>query len=132
MDITARVKELNLPRGLYAVFGSGPLAVRKLRDARDIDIVITSELFKSLAKDPAWTVGQVRDHHRVLTRGDVELFDSWAPGSWDISALIRAADIIDGIPYVRLESVIEWKDLRNTSKDVNDIKLIKQYLARTK
>ena len=127
MDITARVKELNLPKGSYAVFGSGPLAVRKLREARDIDIVITPELFKKFSEGSDWGVGELRDHHRVLSKGDVELFDSWAPGSWDVYELIRSADIIDEVPYVRLESVLEWKTLRGSDKDKQDIALVEQY-----
>lgn len=132
MDISARVRELDLPKDSYAVFGSGPLAIRGIREAHDIDLVITPELFKELTKREEWTPGELRDHHRLLkhNNGDVELFDSWAPGSWDVYELIRDADEIDGVPYVKLDSVIEWKTLRGTEKDKRDIELIKAFLAQ--
>lgn len=34
------LKALNLPAGQYAIFGSRPLAVRNLRDANDIDLIV--------------------------------------------------------------------------------------------
>lgn len=130
MNIAARVKALGLPSGSYAVFGSGPLAARGLREARDLDIVITPELFKQMATDPTWKLGELRDHHRVLSREGVELFDSWAPGSWDVYELIRNADLIEGVPYVSLPSVVEWKTLRDSDKDKQDIALINAFLSR--
>lgn len=133
MTIIERVKELNLPHGSYAVFGSGPLAVRGLREAKDLDIIITSELFRKLkTDDPSWKASALRDHHEVLSREGVSLFDSWAPDSWDIPAMIKEAEEIEGVPFVRLETVLEWKKIRNSEKDQQDIKLIEAELGRGK
>lgn len=128
MDIPGLVKELNFPEGSYAVFGSGPLAIRGLREARDIDIIVTTELFNEIAKDPHWKLGKVRDGHRSLSQGEISLFDTWAPGSWDVYELIHNAEMVDGVPYVKLSSVIEWKMIRNSPKDIVDIDLIHEYL----
>jgi hypothetical protein len=42
------LKTLNLPKGTYAIFGSGPLAVRGLREARYLDIIVKDEIYKQL------------------------------------------------------------------------------------
>ena len=34
------LKALKLPVGQYAIFGSGPLAIRNLKAASDIDIIV--------------------------------------------------------------------------------------------
>ncbi len=45
MNIVKEVKSLGLPEGEYAVFGSGPLAVHKIRDTRDIDLLVSPKLY---------------------------------------------------------------------------------------
>ncbi|HUO50057.1 MAG TPA: hypothetical protein VMU25_00580 [Candidatus Paceibacterota bacterium] len=127
MSFVDDVKKLNLPAGAYAVFGSGPMVVRGIRESRDIDIVVTPQLFDELGKNPAWAKDQIRDHHPVLRKGNVEIFKTWAPDSWDIEGLIRDAEMFDGVPFVKLDAVIEWKTLRNEQKDKEDIALIESY-----
>lgn len=38
-------------------------------------------------------------------------------GDFDIDALIDTAEMIDGLPFVRLPHVIEYKKIRNSAKD---------------
>jgi len=128
MKITDRVKHLQLPVGSYAVFGSGPLEAHGLRDAKDLDIIVTPEYFRECRKDPKWRAIKLRDHHESLEWGSVAMFDSWAPDSWDIPRMIREAEMIDGVPFVRLETVADWKRIRNTEKDREDVRLIEEYL----
>jgi hypothetical protein len=121
------VRQLNLPAGKFAVFGSGPLVARGIRGSEEADIIVTEDLFKQLAKDESWDKVELRDHHQSLRKGDLEIFYTWAPGAWDVAELIRTAEGIDGLPFVRLEAVIEWKQLRNEVKDQEDLKLIEEY-----
>lgn len=134
MSVASRVKELNLPLGSYAVFGSGPLEAHGIREAHNIDILVTEELFRTLKKDEAtWKLCSLHDMHESLKKGeDVEVYYSWAPDSWDIPAMIKEADMIDGVPFVKLETVMEWKKIRNHPKDARDIALITEYLAKNK
>jgi hypothetical protein len=130
MSIFDRVKVLNFPAGCYAVFGSGPMEAHGLRPARDVDIIVTTEFYLKCKKDSLWTPDQLRDHHPVLKHGDVSLYDSWAPDSWDIPQMIKEAELMQGIPFVRLETVLEWKKTRNSDKDKADIKLIEAFLKK--
>ena len=45
MNIVDQVKSLNLPLGQYAVTGSGVMAAHSIRDYKDIDLLVTLELF---------------------------------------------------------------------------------------
>jgi len=44
------LKKLNLPNDQYAIYGSGPLAIRGLKEIHDLDVIVTDELYQELAK----------------------------------------------------------------------------------
>jgi hypothetical protein len=50
-DIVSRVKELNLPLGEYCVFGSGVLEIYGIRKAKDVDLLVTENLYNKLKKE---------------------------------------------------------------------------------
>jgi len=53
----------------------------------------------------------------------------WRAG--DIKKLIAEAEIIDDLPFVKLEDVLKWKKLCNRGeKDKRDIELIENYLSQ--
>jgi len=117
--------ELNLPSDQYAVFGSGVLAIRGLRENRDIDIVVKQELWKKLInKYPVNDVG-------AIEIGNVEIWDSYGlEPKCDVESFIDSSENIDGIFYVRLEHVIEWKKLKGREKDLVDVGLMEDYLKQ--
>jgi len=127
-DLFEKVKELKLPVGEYALFGSAPMAVRGLRDSRDIDIIVIDELFEICRNDAKWQVKRFDDGREYLTYENMEMFKNWHPGDWNINESINSAEIIDDLPFVKLENVIEWKKLYGREKDLNDIKIIEKFL----
>jgi len=50
MDIFKKLKELNLPEGKYVVIGSGLLAALGLREANDLDLLVSADLLAGLIK----------------------------------------------------------------------------------
>jgi hypothetical protein len=120
---------LNLPSGQYAIFGSGPLAIRNLRDAGDIDIIVTQELWEKLAKTHPQTVKEtIKGPVTSINIGHLEIYRDWLNLTPKIKELIETADIINNLPFVKLEYVIEWKTYMGRDKDKNDLKLIKTHL----
>ena len=118
-ELFERLKELDLPEGHYAVFGSGPLLVRGIiEDAGDIDVI---------ARGKAWT--------RALEQGDltylpeegvtvVGFFDgalsvgtSWAFGDVAIRHLIDTAEEFDGVPFVLIAHGVAAKQGAGRDKD---------------
>ncbi|MFC1594965.1 hypothetical protein ACFL3E_00875 [Patescibacteria group bacterium] len=122
-----KLKELDLPKGKYAVFGSGPIAVRGLRESRDLDILVVQDLYNEYKNKPDWEE-KTGNQDKYLEKDDIEFWYNWSPGEWDVDQLIKDAEIIDDLPFVKLEDVLRWKKLKGTEKDLKDIKLIEKYL----
>lgn len=126
-ELLQKAKDLQLPMGQYALFGSTPLGIRGLRDCHDIDIIVTEDLWNKF-KNENWEIITVNDSVQKLSKDDVEILKNWYPGEWDIKKLIEEAEIIDGLPFVKLEEVLKWKKLFNREKDQKDIKIIEEFL----
>ncbi len=48
---------------------------------------------------------------------------SWAYGNFDVAQLIAEADVIEGIAFVRLAHVVEYKAIARRPKDLEHIRL---------
>jgi hypothetical protein len=128
-EITERLfdelRALGLPPEQFVIFGSGPMGVRGLREIRDVDVIVAPALFAHLA-----TRYPVEDHDHGLRRiqvGNVEILDGCYPDIGPIDQLIAGADIIDGLPFAKLEKVLEWKGKYGRDKDRADIEAITRY-----
>jgi len=132
MSIINQVKALNLPLGQYVVVGSGAMSVHGIRPHKDIDLLVTPELYDEL-KQRGWTEEEKKPGFFVVTHGDVEAspkmitVNSYQP---DINNVIADADIIDGAAFMKLDELIAFKTALGREKDINDIALIKVYLSR--
>ena len=136
MDIVAEIKKLNLPPGKYVVVGSGPMAVRGLREAHDIDIVVMPDIFEQY-KAAGWEVvpWTYEDHkgQMYLRKGVFELYldvncgDFW-PTTTD---LINRAEIIEGIPFTNLNDTISFKKAYGREKHLKDVAVIENYLNKS-
>ena len=125
-----KVKKLNLPLGSYALFGSAPLGVRKLKECNDIDIIVTPELWETCL-NKNWIVKESENRPVCLVvdgDNDIELWKEWGPGSWDILSLISEAELLDDLPFVKLETVLKWKKLNAREKDLKDVEIIENFL----
>jgi len=85
------------------------------------------ELFDALRLSPDWTYERKASGSECLHQGDIEIFDTWAPEAWDVAKLIAEAEMIEGLPFVKLEEVKRWKNLRFSDKDKKDLELIAAY-----
>lgn len=130
-ELCEHARSLNLPLGSYAVFGSDPLAARHIRECGDIDIIVTEDLFEELKNDRHFEVKEYKTTE-VLVNEKIKIWKEWKPGLWDIKQLIDDADIIDGVPFVKITDVLRWKKLSGRDKDLEDIKLIEKYLEEKK
>jgi hypothetical protein len=133
MDIVSRVKALSLPLGKYCVFGSGVLEVHGIRKAKDVDILIDEELYQELRKrgwKRYWFFWRLLTC-KALKKGDVECFTNCKNGIFKIETadLIRNAQMIDGVPFMHLKELKDFKLGAGRNKDVKDVRLIEEYLA---
>jgi len=116
-----KLKKLNLPKDKFAIFGSGPLAVRGIRKSNDIDIIVKPELWKELKE-------KYKPKDRVIKIGKIEIYKDWLPWIKNTNKLIDDADVIKGFRFVKLKYVLQWKKAFARKKDLEDIELIKKYL----
>ena len=129
LNFLDELKTLNLPADQYAIFGSGPLAIRNLRDANDIDIIVKQELWDIIAKQHNPQQKETpKGMSTSINIGNLEIYNTWLNLTPKINEMIDSAEIIDNLPFVKLEHVIEWKKFMGRDKDINDLKLIKEYL----
>lgn len=120
--------ELNLPTDDFAIFGSGPLVIRGMRENNDIDVVARESAWQKLAEQYPDNIKSDRE----VAIGHLSIFRNWLPWFSDIDQLIDSADIIDGIRYVKLENVKKWKEVCSRAKDLEDVKQINKYLDENK
>ncbi len=127
-----KVKNLNLPMGKYALFGGGPMSIRELKEANDLDIIVTDDLFKEYKNKNEWKVGVSANGSEYLSFEEIEIYRDWKPGDWNIVDLIKNAEIIDELPFVGLNDVIKWKKIYAREKDLRDVEIIENYLSKNK
>jgi hypothetical protein len=119
-----RVRDLKLPIGKYVLVGSTPMGIRGLRECHDIDIVVTGDIWDELCKKE-WPIKYSEFGNQFLCKENIEIGNNfWKPDVWNVTELIREDVIIDGLPFMKLERVIEYKRLMRREKDLEDIKRI--------
>lgn len=137
MNIISRVKALNLPIGQYCVFGSGVLEVHGIRNAKDVDILVTRELYEQL-KNKGWKRKWLFWRTlwaKCITNGQNEAFTNlyWArkyrPDTQD---LINRAKFYEGVPFLQLQDLLEFQKNLPRKKDKMGVKMIEDYLSSKK
>jgi len=120
-----RLRHLDLTTVDYAVFGSGPIAVRGLlKRVGDLDVIARGEAWdrvKSIGEIVMYGSDETVDLGNGLTFGR-----SWAYGEFVIDYLIDSAELIDGLPFVQLEHVVEFKRAAGRPKDLEHLALMEK------
>ena len=129
MTIFDRLRNLNLSAGDFAIFGSGPLIVRGIIPAsNDLDI---------LCRRQAWETVQELGEPEYLSNYDVNILtmcdgqltfgEKWGIGEFDTDELIDCAEVIDGLPFVRLKYVASYKRISKRPKDLVHLEALEAY-----
>ncbi|MBI4119944.1 MAG: zinc ABC transporter substrate-binding protein [Parcubacteria group bacterium] len=130
MNIFEEVKKLNLPAGKYVVVGSGAMAARGIREAGDVDLLVTQDIFDALEKSGGWQTEFKPDGRKSIKKDICEVCTDFICGRYQLDSgeLIQNADVIDGIPFMKLEELVKFKTELGREKDLRDIELIQNYL----
>ena len=125
------LRSLDLPAGEYAIFGSGPLAVRGIIEhSHDLDVI---------CRGAAWEQVRAAGRMRYLEEYDVQIVEfldgsitfgqHWGIGDVSVDALIDTAEILDGLPFVRVEYVVDYKRIANRPKDKEHLRAWYSYTS---
>lgn len=127
-EIIAKVKYLNLPKGSYVVFGSAPMALAGIREANDIDLLVSKEVFEQLKKH-GWQEKDKGANDKPLEYDIFEAHQNWDFSSYNptLSDLLARATEVEGVPIASIEDVRKWKEASGRPKDLADLKLIGDY-----
>ena len=124
------LRDLDLPEDAYAVFGSGPLAIRGIRENHDLDVIVTPDLWRELGRKHAVTTKSGRPD--TIHIGPIQILQAgyrdFRPFLDDNLVLIREAEIIDGVPFVRLEHLLGCKKMMKGEKHERDVASMLEYL----
>lgn len=137
MSIFEEIESLGFPSDEYVVVGSASLAVRGIREARDIDIVVVPELYDACEKerwDKQWhNTGQRYVLHKQGREMEIEVYlDVNCEGYQPTTAeLIDRADSIRGIPFVSLQDLLALKKGYGRPKDLPDIQFIENAIHKS-
>lgn len=115
--------KIDIPLKKYAIFGSGPMAIRDMRECRDLDLVVTDELYQKLLQEyPETKPGNICIGKYIEVWSEKEsLIDNPRHA-------IEHSDLIQGYKFITLTDLIKWKRKMGRPKDKKDIKLIKQFV----
>ena len=127
------VRALNLPFGHYAITSSGPMGARGLREIHDADIIVDDYLWEILTREYK-PIQKNKITKIVLSKGLVEImgkgsfFNNYSDTDPDIIHQIKTADILYGLPFVKLDYVRLFKQRSARQKDLIDIEIIDKYI----
>ena len=124
------LSNLHLPKKKYVIFGSGPLAIRNIRENSDLDILVTCDLWDELAKK--YTITKKNERPDSIYIGNVQIlkinYKNWGQKFPDMNILIKDSEIINGVPFTKLEYLLICKKLMDGEKHLKDISLIEKLL----
>jgi hypothetical protein len=120
-----QVKNQQWPLGHWAVFGSAILGVYGLREVPNIDVIVDGYLWDKI------TSSRGQDDEGFVRIGQVKISDWWfAPTRKSLLTLISEAQMINGVPFVRIEEVLNYKKGLIDEKHKKDVRLIEEWLKR--
>lgn len=129
LKVVEKVKKLDLPPGQYVVVSSGVLDVLGIREAQDIDIAVTPELFEKLHASGEWQ--EITKYNKLFLQKDnfdiIRRLD-WEAYPTTVHEAIASATMKDGVPFMNLHELKKFKTALGRDKDFADIVLIDRYL----
>ena len=113
-----RLGELAFPATEYWVITGGAMVLYGFRpQTHDIDLGCTTALADELERE-GYPVSRTADGSRKIAYADdVEIFENWLEG---------AVELVDGVPVVSVDGLIEMKRKLGREKDLADIALIEK------
>lgn len=129
-ELIEKVRSLGLPPGEFALFGSTPMFAHGLIDLEgDVDMLARGKAWEKISSmteifDSPLGFGKCA----IMFDGQLEVFSQWAHGEWETDFLIDSADLIDGIRFVKLEYVRDYKMTLKRPKDLKHLKLLDSFL----
>jgi hypothetical protein len=122
-----KLKKLGYPLNEILIVGSGTMALYGLKENNDIDLWVTKRVYDSMLKDSRFSPngkmletkdGLIEADHRFICVKD------------KVEDHLKRAKVVNEIHFQSLQDVLEWKQCMKRPKDINDIKVIENYMKK--
>lgn len=127
-ELFGLLRSLELPAHDYAVFGSGPMIVRGMVEAtNDLDIITRRAAWERVQE--IGTLSSFDDDNPCVDMfdGRITFGITWKYGTFDLGELIDTAELIEGLPFVRMEHVVTYKRAAGRPKDFEHLGLLAEF-----
>lgn len=138
MSIVEKIRSFNLPAKKYVVIGSAVMEAKGIRKANDLDIMVAPEVFEELKKEGSWhyeqKAGQKGNKIDILEKDGCQLYYHIYEEhglDWFLAQQDRN-ELIDGIYFASLATLMFKKEEWRRDKDIADFRLIEEYLRNQK
>jgi len=120
-----KLEKIKLPQWKYAIFWSWPITIRGIRDCKDLDVIVKDDIYKKLCKQYPNNIKK-KPVNRIQIE-NIEIGNMWIDDKSKITEMIDTAEIIEWLPFVRIEYFKEWKKKMWREKDKKDLELLNEY-----
>ena len=129
MDIIDEVKKLNLDPNDFIVTGSGILHVLGIRKTDDIDLAVSKRAVKNLDKN-VWKKKDWPKGDPTYSNGIYDIGTDWGDDKnvYTFEELMNDKTAVQGVNFISLSFLKQWKQNKGREKDLADLKLIDAYL----
>lgn len=123
------LESLHLPEGRYMVMGSGIMEALGLRQADDIDLVVSDDVYEDL-RAAGWNDRVASNGSSGIEHDVFQAYNQWTDETEvkKLDELLVDADWVDGVAYNSLAKLAFYKARRGREKDLADLELIQDYL----
>ena len=121
-DIINRLEDLNFDKSGYWVLAGSAMVLHGIRpETHDIDMGCTKEFADELEAQGYLTDLMPDGTRRITYAEDIEIFEDW---------IFDRVVLVEGIPVISLEGLLEMKRSLGREKDVRDVQVIEEFLVR--
>jgi len=134
-ELLKELSLLNLPNDEYVIIGSGPLAIRNLRESKDLDILVSDKLWDKLAKQ--YTTMEKKGYLFIKVTENIEVHGSKSfpqPTGEDPKHKdeIKKAEMISGFPFQCVKHFLYYRYKYRSEKELADAKLMESWVRTQK
>jgi sulfate permease, SulP family len=118
-------QRLKLPSTEYVVIGGGVLDALGIRETNDVDLVVSSKIYKQF-RQKGWKEYIQDDGKKIISHNGYQLMQTYVGRS--LKDLKKNSFKHQGVPFMSLEDLTICKQKIGRKKDLDDIVQIEQYL----
>ncbi len=137
LDFKEELSKLSLDDTNSVVMASGILHALGIRESHDVDIIVGKDVFEMLRGNENLAERTNEFGNPILVNDTVDISLGWVQDS-NLSFIYedllkdKHTVVIDGVRYLSLETLLEAKKIWGREKDLEDIRLIEEYLEKNK